>query len=158
MSIYKRGSVYWIEVRDPSGDRIRESTGTDDEAKAWLYHDQRKNQINAGQVKPLTWDDATARWMAERADKRSLDRDVSIVRWLEKFWSGRIFATINDSDVREVVEIKRSETTASNANHYLKFIKSLFNKSVDWGWIDASPIRMKNYPTPKGKEIGRAHV
>lgn len=151
MSYYKRGSVYWIEVRGPDGSRIRESTGTGDAVKAKSYHDKRLAQIASGLAKPLTWDDATARWMAERTDKRSLDRDASIVRWLDRHWGGRVFLSIADEDVRQVVDIKRAETTASNANHYLKFIKALFNRSVEWGWIDASPVKMKSYPAPKGK-------
>lgn len=151
MSVYKRGSIFWIEVRGPDGTRFRESTGTGDKATALAYHDRRLAEIEAGQSKPLTWDDATKRWFAERTDKRSLDRDESIVRWLDQHWSGKVFSTITDSDVRKVVEQKRAETSQSNASHYLKFIKSLFNRSVDWGWVAASPVRMKNYPAAKGK-------
>ena len=151
MSIYLRGSTYWIEVRKPDGTRMRETAKTEDYDRAMAYHNRRVKEIAAGQMAPKMWEDATERWLQERTDKRSLDRDGSIIRWLAPHFGGKVFSMITDDDVREVVEKKRKETTASNANHYLKFIKSLFNRSVDWRWIDASPIRMKNFPSPKAK-------
>ena len=151
MSLYKRGSVYWIEVRQPDGTRIRETTGTSDKQTAQQYHDQRVKDIAAGQSKAICWEDAVARWMKERTDKRSLDRDVSMARWLEPHLKGKVFAMITNDDVRAIVEMKKAETTASNANHYLKFIKSLFNRSVDWKYVNANPITMKPYPAPKAR-------
>lgn len=145
MSVYLRGRLYWIEVRDPAGNRFRESTGTDDPVKAQAYHDIRVQQLRLGQTKSPTWDDAIERWMSERADKRSLDRDVQMARWLEAHWAGRDFASIADDDIRYVIELKRKETSASNANHYLKFIKALFNRSIDWKWVAVNPVRMKPY-------------
>lgn len=145
MSTYLRGSVYWIEVRDPSGNRIRESTGTGDREKAQAYHDIRVAQLRLGQTKASTWNDAIARWMGERTDKRSLDRDEQMARWLEPYWNGKVFASITDDDVRLVIEAKKKETSASNANHYLKFIKALFNRSIEWKWVPANPVKMKPY-------------
>jgi integrase len=151
MSIYLRGSVYWIEVRKPDGSRVRESTGTGDRKKAQAIHDLRVKQIHGGLVKPVTWADATARWMKERTDKRSLSRDVSMVRWLALHWDQQLFSTITNDDVRTVIELKRKETSAANANHYLKFIKALFNRSIDWGWVDSSPVKMRPFPAPKAR-------
>ena len=73
--MYLRGSVYWVEFRDPDGNRVRETTGTSDREKAKAYHDLRQHQLNEGREKPGTWDDAVERWLRERTDKRSLDRD-----------------------------------------------------------------------------------
>lgn len=145
MSTYLRGSVYWIEVRDPAGNRIRESTGTEDFEKARAYHDLRVAQLKLGHTRAKTWNDAVARWMGERTDKRSLDRDEQMARWLESYWNGKVFSTITDDDIRVVVEEKKRETSASNANHYLKFIKALFNRSVEWKWVPANPVKMKPY-------------
>jgi integrase len=147
MSMYLRGSVYWIEVRDPDGKRIRESTGSGEREKAELYFSMRVSQLKAGHSKLPTWDDASDRWLRERTDKKSLDRDVSMIRWLNGHWTGKVFALINDDDVREVIELKKAETTASNANHYLKFVKSLFNRAVGWKLVPANPVKMKPYKT-----------
>jgi integrase len=149
MSIYLRGSVYWIEIRKPNGERIRETAGTGDRGTAQAFHDLRVKQIEDGLIKPPTWADAIRRWMEERSDKRSLDRDESMARWLAPHWDQRLFNSITDDDVKRVVELKRKETSASNANHYLKFVKSLFNRSVDWGWVDSSPVKAKPFSAPK---------
>jgi integrase len=145
MSVYLRGRLYWIEVRDPAGNRIRESAGTDDLIKAQAYHDIRVQQLRLGHTKAPTWNDAVARWMSERSDKRSLDRDRQMADWLEKYWSDMTFGSITDDDIRAVVDKKRRETSASNANHYLKFIKALFNRSMEWKWVASNPVRMKPY-------------
>jgi integrase len=68
-----------------------------------------------------------------------------MARWLEPYWNGRVFSAVTDDDVRMVVEEKKRGTSASNANHYLKFIKSLFNRSVEWKWVPANPVKMKPY-------------
>lgn len=145
MSLYLRGRVWWVELSGADGTRIRESTGETDEGIARKYHDIRVAQLKAGQSKAPSWQDAIDRWMKERSDKRSLDRDESIAKWLSQFWGGRVFATITDEDVRELVERKKRETTESNANHYLKFIKALFNRAIDWKWVAVNPVRMKPY-------------
>lgn len=144
MSMYLRGSVWWIEVRTKDGKRIRESACTSDKAQAKAFHDRRVSEIEQGLKQSPTWEMAVDRWMVERRDKRSLNRDEGIARWLSGHWSGKKLMTIDDEEVRRVVEIKRSQTTDNNANHYLSFIKSLFNKSVEWGFIDKR-ITVKSY-------------
>lgn len=149
MSMYQRGSVWWIEVRMKDGKRLRESAGTSDKAQAQVFHDRRIAEIARGIEQSPTWEMATNRWMRERLDKRSLRRDLGIVKWLDRHWSGMKLQTIDDVEIRRVLEIKRSETTASNANHYLSYIKSLFNKSVEWGYLEKStqvkPYRVKSH-------------
>jgi integrase len=144
MSLYKRGNVYWIEVNLPDGGRIRESTRTADQKVASEYHKLRLAQIKSGNVELKTWDAAVAKWMIDRAEKRSLDRDRICAAWLSQFFAGRPLATITDDEVSQALEQKRSETTASNANHYLAFIRALFNRAVEWKWIDR-PILVKPY-------------
>lgn len=144
MSMYQRGSVWWIEVRGPDGKRVRESSGLSDRDAAQRYHDKRVAEIRAGMIEQPTWDKACVRWFIERRDKRSLNRDEQIASWLTKYWSGRLMDSITDDDIRKVIEIKRDETTASNANHYLAFVRTLFNKSVEWG-LATRQIKVKSY-------------
>lgn len=144
MSMHKRGNVFWIEFRLPDGGRVRESTGTGDEKIATMYHDFRAAQIKGGDPEVKTWDSAVDRWVEERADKRSLDRDLQMARWIKPYWHGRALMTITNDDVRTLIERKRKETSSSTANHYLAFIRTLFNKSVEWGWVGQS-ITVKPY-------------
>lgn len=46
MSIYKRGSTWWLYVTDPiTGERIRESTGERERARAQRVHDEFKAEL-----------------------------------------------------------------------------------------------------------------
>lgn len=144
MSMYRRGSVWWIELRGPDGKRIRESTGVSNKIQALKYHNQRLLEVEDGKSDQPTWEQACQRWVAERQDKRSIGRDEQIAGWLSQHWSDRSLDAITDDDIRHVIGLKRDETTPSNANHYLAFIKSLFNKAVEWGWAKRS-VKVKLY-------------
>jgi integrase len=45
VSIFKRGSVWWIDVADPQGGRVRESTGERERARALRIHDVFKADL-----------------------------------------------------------------------------------------------------------------
>ena len=45
MSIYKRGSTYWLDITTPSGERIRRSAGTEVKKKAQELHDKIKAEL-----------------------------------------------------------------------------------------------------------------
>ena len=45
MSLSKRNGVYYIDIRTPSGERIRRSTGVKDKKLAQEYHDKVKHQL-----------------------------------------------------------------------------------------------------------------
>lgn len=45
MSLPKRGGVYYLDIRSPSGERIRRSTGVSDKKLAQEYHDKVKHEL-----------------------------------------------------------------------------------------------------------------
>jgi integrase len=45
MSLSKRNGVYYIDIRTPSGERIRRSTGVSDKKLAQEYHDKVKHEL-----------------------------------------------------------------------------------------------------------------
>lgn len=144
MSLYKRGNTYWVEFRLPDGTRIRESAGSESRSEAVKFHAFRKKQLQDGIVDQRNWQSAVEKWKVDRAEKRSMDKDLQMARWLDKFWYGKSVRLITDDDVRKVIEIKKAETSASNANHYLAFVRALFNKLVEWKWVE-HPISVKPY-------------
>ena len=46
----------------------------------------------------------------------------------------------------KVLEIKKVETSASTANHYMALIRSMLRACVDWGWLDFAPV-LRAYKT-----------
>lgn len=45
MSLSKRNGVYYIDIRSPSGERIRRTTGVSDRKLAQEYHDKVKYEM-----------------------------------------------------------------------------------------------------------------
>lgn len=66
MSLYRRGSIWWIKLTQ-DGRRIRESSGTTDKKAAQAFHEKRKSEIwrqaKLGEAPPVTWGEAVARWL-----------------------------------------------------------------------------------------------
>lgn len=66
MSLYRRGSTWWIELSSQSG-RVRESAGTADKKAAQEYHEKRKGEIwrqdKLGEASPVTWGEAVKKWL-----------------------------------------------------------------------------------------------
>ena len=66
MSLYRRGSIWWIELSSKSG-RIRESSGTADKKAAQEFHEKRKGEVwrqdRLGEAAPVTWGQAVATWL-----------------------------------------------------------------------------------------------
>lgn len=66
MSLYRRGSIWWIELTTDAG-RLRESSGTTDKREAQEYHEKRKGEIwrqeRLGEAVPVTWGEAVAKWL-----------------------------------------------------------------------------------------------
>ena len=77
MPIYQRKSgVWYIDIRAPSGSRIRQSTGTQNKQEAQRLHDKLKHDLWQQEKldqKPLRlWEEAALRWLHEKQEKKSI--------------------------------------------------------------------------------------
>jgi integrase len=97
-----------------------------------------------------TWDDATARWLQEKASKQSLATDIVLIRWLDSHLSGVPLQDIDRSVVSSLAH-KKIATGVTNAtvNRMLSFLRALLNMAaVDWDWLPSSPkVRLLREPT-----------
>ncbi len=75
MSLYKRGSTWWIDFATPTGERVRRSAETESKAEAKELQDRLKMESwriqNLGEKPKYTWDDAGCKWLAETEHKRT---------------------------------------------------------------------------------------
>ncbi|MBU2839328.1 site-specific integrase [Acidithiobacillus thiooxidans] len=150
--LYKRGKTYWIDFTAPDGQRIRRSAGTTEKSQAQELHDRLKGeawrQIELGALPRVTWDDAGLRWLDERQDKASLNKDMSELAWLQTYFRGCFLDELTRSRIQEVLEIKRNETSPSTANRHLALIRAILNRCIEWGWLYHAP-KLRQYPEPK---------
>lgn len=153
MSLYKRGSTWWIDFATPSGERVRRSAETESKVEAKELHDKLKAEAwrvqKLGEKPKYTWDDAGIQWLKETEHKRTHDEDVAKLKWLQQFLRGRVLAEITREEIIAIGERKKTEASGPTANRYLALIRAILRKACfEWEWIDKAP-KVKLYKESK---------
>lgn len=141
MPIYLRNGVWYIDIITQSGNRIRRSTGTADQASALELHDKLKHEqwrVERLGTKPeYLWDDACLRFLKEKAHKRSLRDDKAKMRALTSFRGRRLSNLSRDFIMSEIANLTCGNATK---NRYLTLIRTILNLCAgEWEWIDKAP-------------------
>jgi len=150
MSLYRRGEIWWIRFKAPSGKRIRKSTGTTNKEQAQEFHDRLKAELwrvlQLGERPQYTWNDAVVKWLKEKSHKVSFEKDKEIFRWVDRHLNNVKLTDINRTMLEEIAEAKRLESTRPTANRYLALIRSVLRRAAnEWEWIDKAP-KVPMYP------------
>ena len=162
MSLRKRGSVWWLDILAPSGERVRRSTGTEHKALAQELHDKLKVELwrvaKLGERPSRRWNDAAVRWVKESSHKATLDMDKAHLRWLHRFLDGKDLEAISRSLVDRITA-ERAAEGVSNAtvNRTLEVLRAILRKCVnEWEWLNKAPrVRMLKEPTRRIRFITR---
>jgi len=153
MSLYKRGSTWWIDFTTASGERVRRSAETESKAEAKELHDRLKAEswrvAKLGDKPKYTWDDAGCQWLIVTEHKRTHPDDVSKLAWLQHFFRGKELAAITREEIAAIGERKRTEASGPTANRYLALIRAILRKACyEWEWIERVP-QVKLYKEAK---------
>jgi len=162
MSLRKRGSVWWIDIVTPSGERVRRSAKTGNKAQAQELHDKLKSEVwriqKLGDRPRRIWQDAAVRWLREQAYKATIEDDKEKLRWLDRHLADRELESINRALIDAITEAKRAEG-CSNAtvNRTLALIRAILHKCArDWEWLDRAPaVRLLKEPTRRIRFLSR---
>lgn len=124
-------------------------------------HNSRIRCIRGAMQLIYTWDDATARWLQEKASKQSLVTDKVLIRWLDNHLSGVPLHDIDRSVVSSLTH-KKIATGVTNAtvNRMLSFLRALLNMAaLDWDWLPSSPkVRLLREPTRRIRYLKKAEA
>ncbi|MDY7545073.1 site-specific integrase [Glaciimonas sp. CA11.2] len=145
MSLYKRGSTWWISFTTPSGERVRRSAETEVKAEAQELHDKLKAEgwrvLKLGDKPKRTWDEAAYKWLMETRHKKSHLDDVCRIKWFQQHLRGRLLDEITRDVVANIAELKSIETSPATANRFLALIRAILRRAAfDWEWIDKPPV------------------
>ena len=101
-------------------------------------------------VKPKrSWQEAAVRWVKETSDKRSHDKDVAKLRWLDRYLGRLMLHQVTREVIDQIAERKAGESSRSNANRYLALIRSILRRAKgEWEWMDHIP-KVRLYREPK---------
>ena len=162
MSLRKRGSVWWIDIATPSGERVRRSTETENKAQAQELHDQLKSELwrlqKLGCRPRRLWQDAAVRWLREQAHKASLEDDKEKLRWLDRYLANRELESINRALIDAITEAKQADGCSNGTvNRVLALIRAILRKCArDWEWLDRAPaVRLLKEPTRRIRFLSR---
>jgi integrase len=162
MSLRRRGTVWWIDIRAPHGERVRRSAGTESKALAQELHDKLKAELWRTQklgVKPKrSWTEAVIRWLKESTHKATIESDKSHLRWLDRHLRGRDLELISRSLTDRLIEARLAEGVSNaTVNRTLEVLRAILRKAAnEWDWLDKCPqIRMLKEPTRRVRFLTR---
>ena len=155
MGLSRRGTVWWIDFTTPHGERVRQSSGTEDQLRAQEYLDRLKvkhwEQHRLGVKPDRSWQEAAVRWMKETSHKRSHGKDVAKLRYLDRYLGHKMMSHVTRDVIEVIGERKAKESSPSNANRYLALIRSILRRAKDdWEWMDRIP-KVRLYREPKAR-------
>lgn len=162
MSLRKRGGIWWIDVRTPTGERVRRTAETANKALAQELHDRFKADLwrtdKLDEEPKWIWDQAVVRWLKEQSHKATAKEDVTKLRWLDRFLRGKDLTAINRALIDRITEAKLAQG-CSNAtvNRLLELVRAILRKCVnEWEWLERTPsVRMLKEPTRRIRFLTR---
>lgn len=141
MALLLRGESYWMDVQI-NGKRLRESLKTNDKKLAQQLHDMRKAELwREGVLKEKpkkTFKEACARWLVERAHKRSLADDQLKINFLLP----KIGSTLLSELTRDKIEnVLPKDVSGATRNRYRALIRAMLRAAErEWDWLDRAPV------------------
>ncbi len=150
MSIRKRGGVYYLDLRSPSGERIRRSCGTSDRKEAEEYHDRLKSELwrvhKLGERPRHKYEEAAVRYLKEQANMADYDNLVRHLRHFGTHFAGRYIDTLTAAEILAALPDKlyRGERTGAptiaTRNRYLGTLRGMLNRAAGrWEWLERAP-------------------
>ncbi len=135
MRLYKRGDTWWADFWH-EGRRVRRSSFTSDEAAAREWADTLKaglwREAKLGERRSHSWDEAVLGFLAEKADKASLETDKDRLRWLSKHLAGKPLEYITTSVLRDLAKkIAALGRTNATVNRYLAAASGVMHYARD---------------------------
>ena len=144
----KNSAVWWVSYTDPSGKRVRKSTGTSDRKEAealeakWKLESYRSKQWDEQPVR--TFDELMLRYLEEASTKkRSAERDRYSAKQLYQVFSGVPLDQIS-ADMISGYKNKRTQqgVTDSTIAKELRLFSAATNYARrEWGWDIDNPVQ-----------------
>lgn len=145
MRLYRRGAIWWADFWH-QGRRVRRSSFTADETAAREWADTLKASLwresKLGERPRVSWDTAVLDWLADHADKASIEDDKDRLRWLSK--EGKLAgAALDEITTRVLTKLARKLSKRGLANgtvnRYMAAASAILNFAHAQEWLPAVP-------------------
>lgn len=86
------------------------------------------------------WEEAALRWLDETTHKRTHEKDVEILKWMDPYLAGKRLSDITMDLLSTIANAKAKESSRATANRYMALVRAILNRAVrKWEWIDRAP-------------------
>lgn len=150
MGIYKKGENWYIDYY-VQGRRKREKIGVNKKLAVSILA-KRKVQVVEGKFldikknEKIKFEDMANLFLESYAkvNKKSWKRDQLSIKNLSVSFKGKYIYEINNLDIEEYKRKRREEgKTGATINRELACLRTIFNKSIEWGKLKTSPPKIK---------------
>lgn len=165
--IYRRpdSSNWWINATLPSGQRIRQSAGTENREDAEALLAKLKLDAYRGHhfgIKPQrSWQEAAVRYLELKRNLRSFTTTQRILRQLDPYLGSLMLNHITGDVVWQIIhgELKRGVKPAT-VNRSLSWLRAVLRMARDdWQWLDTIPkIRLLPGEVERDRWLTRAEA
>src|SRR6266446_1445955 len=157
----KRGGVWHIDKMF-RGTRIRESTATDNLAKAQEQLARRIDQIRSARIYGVrldrTFRAAATRFLEENQDKRTIREDARLLNWLDPVIGDLALKQVHMGSLQAFIAKRKAEGAKSRTiNNTLALIRHILNLAAsEWRdeqgltWLEHAP-KIKLIPVRDGR-------
>jgi integrase len=146
--IYKRGGVYWIRFAGLDGTIIRESSRSSKFKDAEVLLIKRRQLIKEGkepEIKKISnhsFRELATEYLKWTERQRGSKQKVNVVKQLVKVF-GQYPLRYFGSRMLEQYQTERTQAGNKSAtvNRHLATIKHMFNKAVEWDWVEEEVLK-----------------
>lgn len=143
--LYKRSKstkAHWWTRFSIRGREIRQSSGTNSKALAEVFEQKLRERL--WREKTLGeeihfWEEATERWLKEKAHKRSLVRDKQAFVAFNSYLAGRALIDVEHSGLHNYATDLLVLVSAGTVARHLAAVRAVLHACVKWGWLLHAP-------------------
>ena len=164
--LYRRAGIWHID-KQIEGQRVCQSTGSAELAEAERFIARLTESLRQARVYGVrperSFETAAIKFVRENQHKRSLDRDIALLRQLMPWIGSLPLQRIHRGTLEPYVDSKRKEgKKPGTINHGLKIVRRILNLAEkEWmdehgmTWLNRAP-RIKLLPDTNKRQLGRA--
>jgi integrase len=157
--VYQRGHVWYVDYSF-NGQRVRKKVGTSKKMAEAVLKDVEVKKIKGEflgvtELKKVVFEKLCAEYLEyskANKTKESYVRDITSLNALSKKFKGIMVSMISAWDLEQYKNMRVKKVTPSSVNRELAFIKHMFNKAVEWGYLTSNQLRsVKLFKEPPGR-------
>ena len=170
MGLYKRkDSKFWQMLFEFNGEEMRMSSKTSNKKIAQRIYDKMKGEIVEGKHFKIIKDNIPFEKLADdfyekyiKIERQCHEKDRYLGETLKRYFGSKLISDITNFDVTvwrgwktEHITKKGTKISKAAVNRELAYLKTMFEKAVEWGWLKENPA--KNIKLLKG-EVERMRI